>query len=95
MKDDHTRATSESIIIDFSKLDDIDLDSLPPTQAEKVLEALEEIKIKLAGRNDVSLGFGVRSARALGVHEIALGKGAGGAPDGDSGIAPGGAPDVL
>ncbi|KAK7273029.1 hypothetical protein RIF29_14075 [Crotalaria pallida] len=38
---------NESIIIDFSKLDEIDLDSLPP---EKALEFLEEIRGRLEGR---------------------------------------------
>ncbi|KAK7259101.1 hypothetical protein RIF29_24697 [Crotalaria pallida] len=41
---------NESIVIDFYKLDEIDLDSLPPTQVEKALEVLEEIRGRLEGR---------------------------------------------
>ncbi|KAK7266555.1 hypothetical protein RIF29_19203 [Crotalaria pallida] len=39
-----------SIVIDFSKLDEIGLDSLPATQVKKALGVLEEIKGRLEGR---------------------------------------------
>ncbi|KAK7283620.1 hypothetical protein RIF29_13260 [Crotalaria pallida] len=49
-KKDNPHTVNESIVIDFSKLDEIDLDTLPKTQVEKALAVLEEIRGKLADR---------------------------------------------
>ncbi|KAK7256669.1 hypothetical protein RIF29_30124 [Crotalaria pallida] len=53
-KDDNHREINESIVIDFSKLDDIDLDNLPPTQVDKESGASEGGRSGLGARDMVS-----------------------------------------
>ncbi|KAK7256736.1 hypothetical protein RIF29_30194 [Crotalaria pallida] len=80
---------NESIVIDFSKLDEIDLDSLPATQVKKALGVLEEIKGRLEGRVALHDGGGgaheaVRDAAKVvqsAVHDGVLGPDALGALD--------------
>ncbi|KAK7275025.1 hypothetical protein RIF29_16131 [Crotalaria pallida] len=60
---------NESIVIDFSKLDEIDLDTLPSTQVEKALKVLEEIKGRLETRVALHEGELVRT----GAHVVDLG----------------------
>ncbi|KAK7250975.1 hypothetical protein RIF29_33791 [Crotalaria pallida] len=48
--DEHDRSTTESIPLDFETLDDIDFDALSPKQAEKVLTALDELRMKVSAK---------------------------------------------
>ncbi|KAK7260055.1 hypothetical protein RIF29_25791 [Crotalaria pallida] len=47
---EHDRNTTESIPLDFETLDDIDFDALSPKQAEKVLTALDELRMKVSAK---------------------------------------------
>ncbi|KAK7273900.1 hypothetical protein RIF29_14967 [Crotalaria pallida] len=55
-EDGHTRveaekqSITESILLDFETLDDLDLYSLTPKQAEKVLTALDDIRSKIVAK---------------------------------------------
>ncbi|KAK7282193.1 hypothetical protein RIF29_10795 [Crotalaria pallida] len=44
------QSISESIPLDFETLDDLDLDSLTPKQAEKVLTALDSIRSRIVAK---------------------------------------------
>ncbi|KAK7273512.1 hypothetical protein RIF29_14564 [Crotalaria pallida] len=47
---EHDHSTIESIPLDFETLDDIDFDALSPKQAEKVLTALDELRMKVSAK---------------------------------------------
>ncbi|MDV3201217.1 MAG: hypothetical protein Q8877_03450 [Sweet potato little leaf phytoplasma] len=43
-----------TVNINFSELDDVDVENMPPKQVDQVLEAIEELKAKLSASKGVA-----------------------------------------